>query len=45
VDTASDLRGAALVGYLAFAEVPGASTIAGAALIVLAGLVLAGSRT
>ena len=36
-----ELLGAALVGYLAFAEVPGGSTVAGAALIVLAGLVLA----
>ena len=35
-----ELVGAAIIGYLAFNEVPGPATIAGAALIVLAGLIL-----
>jgi drug/metabolite transporter (DMT)-like permease len=35
-----ELIGAALVGYLAFSEVPGAATIVGAALIVAAGSLL-----
>ncbi len=35
-----ELVGAALIGYVAFAEVPGAATIAGAALIAAAGLIL-----
>ena len=35
-----ELIGAALIGYLAFDEVPGAPTIIGAALIVAAGLIL-----
>jgi drug/metabolite transporter (DMT)-like permease len=35
-----ELIGAALVGYLAFNEIPGATTLAGAALIVAAGVLL-----
>jgi drug/metabolite transporter (DMT)-like permease len=35
-----ELIGAALVGYLAFNEVPGVATLAGAALIVVAGVLL-----
>lgn len=35
-----ELVGAAVIGYLAFNEVPGSVTIAGAALIVFAGLIL-----
>jgi drug/metabolite transporter (DMT)-like permease len=35
-----ELIGAAVVGYLAFNEVPGAATLAGAALVVAAGVVL-----
>jgi drug/metabolite transporter (DMT)-like permease len=35
-----ELIGAALVGYVAFGEVPGAATLVGAAFIVAAGLVL-----
>jgi len=35
-----ELVGAALIGYLAFHEVPGPATIAGAGLIVFAGLIL-----
>lgn len=35
-----ELIGAALIGYLAFGEIPGALTMAGAALIVAGGLVL-----
>ena len=35
-----ELIGAALVGYLAFNELPGATTLAGAALIVAAGVLL-----
>jgi drug/metabolite transporter (DMT)-like permease len=35
-----ELIGAALVGYLAFNDIPGAATLAGAALIVAAGILL-----
>jgi drug/metabolite transporter (DMT)-like permease len=35
-----ELIGAALVGYLAFKDIPGAATLAGAALIVAAGVLL-----
>jgi len=35
-----ELIGAALIGYLAFDEIPGAATIIGACLIVAAGLIL-----
>jgi drug/metabolite transporter (DMT)-like permease len=35
-----ELIGAALVGYLAFGDVPGAATVLGAALIVAAGVLL-----
>jgi drug/metabolite transporter (DMT)-like permease len=35
-----ELIGAALIGYLAFGEVPGLATVLGAALIVVAGLLL-----
>jgi drug/metabolite transporter (DMT)-like permease len=35
-----ELIGAAFIGYFVFSEVPGTSTIVGAALIVAAGLVL-----
>jgi drug/metabolite transporter (DMT)-like permease len=35
-----ELPGATLIGYLAFGEVPGVTTIVGAALIVAAGLIL-----
>jgi drug/metabolite transporter (DMT)-like permease len=37
-----ELIGAALVGYVAFDELPGVATMAGAGLIVAAGLVLLG---
>jgi drug/metabolite transporter (DMT)-like permease len=40
-----ELLGAALIGYLAFSEIPGVTTIAGAALIVLAGSILLQRRT
>jgi drug/metabolite transporter (DMT)-like permease len=40
-----ELIGAASLGYLMFDEVPGLSTIAGAACIVMAGLVLLRSST
>ena len=39
-----ELIGAAIVGYVAFAEVPGAATVAGAGLIVISGLVLSAKR-
>ena len=39
-----ELIGAALIGYLAFDEVPGPATIAGAVLIVAAGLLLVQRR-
>ena len=35
-----ELIGAAVIGYFAFSEVPGLSTLVGAALIVAAGLIL-----
>ncbi|QYX57678.1 EamA family transporter [Roseovarius sp. SCSIO 43702] len=40
-----ELVGAAGVGFLAFGEVPGPATVLGAALIVLAGVILATGRT
>jgi drug/metabolite transporter (DMT)-like permease len=39
-----ELIGAVLVGYFGFGEVPGLATVAGAALIVKAGLVLLGQE-
>lgn len=40
-----ELIGAAAIGFVAFGDVPGASTIIGAALIVIGGLVLIDRRT
>jgi drug/metabolite transporter (DMT)-like permease len=39
-----ELLGASLIGYLAFGEIPGAPTVIGAALIMLAGLILVRRR-